>query len=451
MAQLDARSTIRPRQPRRVREGMAGVSAVALALAGGKWGARLGIPPIFPIDVLLLFAFVHAVAGAAVLGTLRPQANAHRSWPGYTVTALLVYVTLRFAMGPDHSLTAIRDYAPYAYAIIAFLSARAYYVSGHTNRERTARLLNVALLCHLAWVAFATVLPTVAQHGPVIDDSQNLRIFQVRLDSDGLLVGLTGALYFVRYLRHGGKWRLLIALGSFGLVLSLASRAALLGTVVATLLSLGIFSAGTARTGVAQKRWSAVLAVLPAFIVLSAAALPMTTAGSKLLAGIGLIEATSPVETGGIGSQQARIGTWGRIERHVSGSGNQMTGVGFGPNFMLDSGASVVLLHSENEAVRSPHNFLVGTYARLGAIGLSLVLALTTGIVAAIYRVRRRAADDDLLLICCLIPPAVFVTAAFGVVLEAPFGAVPFFWASGVLLTHPARQESSPTLTALRP
>jgi hypothetical protein len=57
------------------------------------------------------------------------------------------------------------------------------------------------------------------------------------------------------------------------------------------------------------------------------------------------------------------------------------------------------------------------------------------------------AGGDDLVLLAVVVPPMILVEACFGVVLEAPFGAIPFFWFLGILLVRPVRRREPPVAT----
>jgi hypothetical protein len=48
-----------------------------------------------------------------------------------------------------------------------------------------------------------------------------------------------------------------------------------------------------------------------------------------------------------------------------------------------------------------------------------------------------KLADEPLLFIAAAVPTSLLVPATFGVILESPFGAVPFFWCVGLLLAWP--------------
>jgi hypothetical protein len=422
--------------PARRDPALAGTAAVVLSVAAGKWGSYLGLPPIYPIDVLL------ALAGAALLLAMagpcrsRPAATAAaRGWPG-PAAVLLAYALVRFGGGPDHSLVAVRDFAPYGYLLVAFLAAYSYRRSTPAGRARTARLLDAALLFHLAWVLVAVLLPGVVARAPVLDASQGLRLFEVRQSTDATIVGVTAALYLLRFLRAGRPRHLAVAVVGLAVVLVTPARAALLGTGAGVAVAMVCFYAAPART-VAGRRKLLLTGVLPALAVAVALVLPLTTVGSKLLAGFGLAPVRSDVDQFGIGTIRGRNLAWQLVEQYVAGSGSRRFGVGFGPDFLGESGARLPL--GGFDALRSPHNYFIGTYARLGLVGLGLLVLLLLAAGRAALGCVRMTAAEPVLLFALVFPVALGVCGAFGVELESPFGAVPFFWCLGILLSRPRR------------
>jgi hypothetical protein len=108
-------------------------------------------------------------------------------------------------------------------------------------------------------------------------------------------------------------------------------------------------------------------------------------------------------------------------------------GVGFGRDFIRESGSRPALEGSIYQNVRSPHNYLVGTFARLGVVG-SLLAALVIGLGCSLaLTALRRPSSPSVLVLAALVAIAVPIVAMLGVVLESPFGALPYFWAVGEL------------------
>ena len=139
----------------------------------------------------------------------------------------------------------------------------------------------------------------------------------------------------------------------------------------------------------------------------------------------------------GVGTFRARKEAWGAALDWIvdGGADRTLLGVGFGPHYLQLSGADVLLLGPfADPAVRAIHNFAINTWARLGAVGLLLTIAIALLAVAAATRLcSRSVTPPGLDLLAAMLVIAIPVTALFGVVLEGPFGAIPYFWAVGYL------------------
>lgn len=424
---------------RRDRAALAGTLAVAAMLGAGKWGAHLQIGPVYLGDALLALALTSVVVDNAVLGRRPTTSAAQRTWPGFTLLAFLGWAAIIFVSGTQYDMLAFRDFAPYAYAFVAIVSASAFARSTWVNRARTVHIIEWALLFHLSWV-----LPARLIQGVVPSGGSGEELFALRFDTNGTVLGITACLFLMRFLKHGGLSRVAVFVLSTALVASTTSRAALIATGIGLLLTFAfyLYSAG----GEARRKMGT-LAALPLLLTLVAVTLPTTTAGSKLLVTVGLATPTNQIQAGGLGSADARSNAWQLVNEYTDEVA-PMTGVGFGPNFMVNSGASLALIHSTDPAVRSPHNWFVGTYARLGAIGLALTIGLLVVLLRELWRSRKVAAQEELVFLAALMVPMTLAAATVGVVLEAPFGAIPFFWAAGILLSRPNSAGGLPTSTA---
>jgi O-antigen ligase len=263
-----------------------------------------------------------------------------------------------------------------------------------------------------------------------------IHIFHLRTDADGAILGITAALALVRWSRGLGIRNLLVALISWGLILPLTSRAALLGAVSAAVLAAVVIQAQRNEQGGKANR-QLIVVLLPVAILIIAAILPQTTVGSRLVTSFGSPE--SSVGLSGAGTTQARQDAWGTLAEYtLSEPVRALAGVGFGPDFMIDSGAGTELLGRgadlEESGVRSPHNYYLGTMARLGLVGVVLVIAISMSAIALAWRHRSVMARDDLVATAGFIVVGMVAPAAFGVLLESPFGAVPYFWSLGLLM-----------------
>jgi hypothetical protein len=422
------------------RRALAGVAAVVLGISTGKWGAYLGAPPLFSTDFLLGLAVAGVFIGWALGGAGRPTGAAVRGWPGVVCCLFLGYGCVRFLFGADHSLTAVRDFAPYGYSAIAFVSALSYHRSSAADRARTGQFIQWALLFHLGWVLVIKAVPAIVDVMPVVDTAQNLRLFSLRAATDSTVVGVTAAVFLIRFLRGGRIRDLWVVAASVFVVVTTTARSALLGTAAALALALWLYYCGTDRDTEGFRRRLMLAGAVPALLLLVGVVVPHTAAGEKMLVGFGFIDARTSADMSAIGTARARTDAWSLVLAYVDDNDRTILGFGFGPDFLTDSGARMKL--GNGELLRSPHNYVVGTYARLGLIGVLLLTLLLAVAVREILRMRRHAATDVLLSFVVIFPLAFFISAVFGVELETPFGAVPFFWCLGIILSRP----SSPRL-----
>jgi hypothetical protein len=89
---------------------------------------------------------------------------------------------------------------------------------------------------------------------------------------------------------------------------------------------------------------------------------------------------------------------------------------------------------------------LLNYYARLGLVGLGLFLALVVSLVRAAWHLVITTRPRTVDLAQVLITATLLLASLVGVILESPFGAVPFFWALGQLVsTWLSDRGSEPT------
>lgn len=410
---------------------------VAYILATSRWGSQFGVPPLYICDALLALTAAHYLTQG---WTDQPTPPAQRDGPGIVAVLLLAYAVVHLAASAPLDLTTLRDAVPYLYVLVAFLAAASYRTSTPEQRRGTLRLFNYALLFHLAWVSVARFIPSLNTQVAVEADTPAVALFRIRTDFDSAVIGITVAWYLLRLMRGDLQSRVVgwaVVLGGAALVLSLNSRAGLIAMCLCVILVLLFFLWGPFESS----RLLMVLGVAPLALVVVVALLPLTPAGAKLVGGFGLTQEAS-AQPLGVGTQQARAESWAQVVDYTQADpGREVVGVGFGENFMTDSGAIVPLVGYYADDVRSPHNWFVGTFARLGWIGVGLIALLLGTLFGQVRRLRRRIATDDLAALAALSLTALIVAATLGVIMESPFGAIPFFWFAGVLLCKPTLDE----------
>ena len=261
----------------------------------------------------------------------------------------------------------------------------------------------------------------------------DVTLFEVRSDVDGIGVALLACLLLHRLLTGaGGRWSLAGLVLSVVLVVLLASRAALL----AALLGLALVLVVSKREGLSRDATRGLLLAVLTGLVLVASGAASAPAGSSL---------DRALNTAGSGSAsgtvEARGKAWSSVTTYVEATPSRtLLGVGFGPHYVLDSGAYRFLSGATD--VRAPHNWWLNVWARTGLVGLILFTSFYISVLTRLARavaVARGPATRSACLLVVLLP----VAATFGVVLEAPFAVVPFWWACGVVTSLSRTGESS--------
>lgn len=407
-----------------------GVFAVAMLLFGTRWISYLGHEPFFLTDALLLAAAVGVILAGWPHGSA--WARGLSPWLILATTWALV----RFATGPDHSMSALRDYAPFLYIGVGLIAGSATAFIGAVGIFRTGRILEYAVYGHGLWNALSAVFPTLPEALPLISRDQQLWVFTIRSDIDSAVSGIAAALC-VRIVVFGRGWR--PPLAAAGLVVFASaiflngSRAGLLGAsaLVALVLLRSITAADVPRSRVLF-----VLGALPYVATLAVAQIAATGIGDRILGTFGM--ASSERSMGAAGTAQARMKAWEAIVSWFLSTNERIhLGAGFGINFMSASGADYKLVGTREVGQtipRSPHNFWLTLLARLGlwyALLIALIIIVSICLGGWMWW---RCSHSTLLLIVFGISLTVPITSSLGVVLESPFGAVPFWWAVGVIL-----------------
>jgi hypothetical protein len=419
---------------------VAGTAAVALMLFGTRWSAYLGFPPLFLTDVLIALALVHFI--------LSPQTKAGPA-DGFQPRILLLgavfgWALIRFILGWRFDALALRDAVPYLYAILGIVAGSATARTSSAGRQRTAQVLIWALGLHAAWVALSTVFPAVPESLPVVSATQELHVFTTRTDVDTAFNGVFAAWLLTRVMISAKPiWPLVGFLATWVIILQTTSRAGVLAA--ATVTFLGFISVQKAGADRADRR-KITVAIAPLILVAMLWALPQTTVGERFEGTFGASQ--SEAAMGAAGTARARDGAWTAIWRYVQADEvRYWFGVGFGPDLMGDSNAGLALIGTDESGEtmpRSPHNYWVGTVGRLGVVGLLLIGLLAAVVLLRAWRqVSRPVVGDNLGLVSALVAVSVLPVATLGVVLESPFGAVPFFWAAGVLFSYPSQVDAA--------
>lgn len=411
------------------RRAVGGVLPVGLLLLGTRWSGYLGLRSLYLTDVLLI------ASALVALGRNRLRIR----WSNGTIilAACAMFFSVRFLLGLRFGFVPLRDGAPYLYVAIAFISMYGARASTIRSRSWTARILRCCLGIHAAWVALVLAAPSLPLHLPSLDSTGTVHILSLRPDIDTALVGVFAALQLCRLACSLGKrsFILLTLVLSFWDLIRSSSRAgtvAALAAIALVIVAIGV-SRQMSRTVKGVMGATVVIVIMVAF-----AYLPGTNIGQRLGGSFGPAQASKlGAAAGATGTTRARLAAWGALSDYIDRKPSRLLfGVGFGPDFMRDSGALSLLVGPgsyDNSTPRSPHNYWLGTLARLGLIGLVLVAAVVWRSLTSIARRWRYLLGDQLWLLSALLVIVLLISASVGVVLESPFGAVPFWWAIGII------------------
>jgi hypothetical protein len=409
-----------------------GAYALALyLLATTRWGSGISLtggPPYISDLALLVLLTRHFLAGS--LRSVHTRASdALDPWTRTLTLALILLILVHLISG-SISQNALRDAAPYFYVIVILLVP----LSTAQTRYTVSRALTCALVLHALWVTCDLLDPSLPGSLPV--GATGVHILALRPDIDTLVCGLLSALSLHRLLTERHMLiNFVFTIWGGALVLALYDRAGLVAFVVQ--LTMVLMLAPARRRIVYARSNLPLIVVITTTIGLGfVVAASQSTPVQRVIETIEGSSATTNIR-GALGTARARSRSWSTLTRYLEAKPiRDIGGVGFGPDFLRESGAEELLLGTgaTKEEVRSPHNYLLNTWARLGLIGLAIVVALLCSGVRLAYIVARHGHDiGDVDVLAILVVGSIPVIAFVGVVLESPFGAIPYFWAVGHL------------------
>lgn len=415
-----------------------GSITVGYLLALGRGGSYIGISGIlFLTDILV------AAAVAKLLLTPRGR-ESERNRLGLLLAMLLFWSSLHMLSGPARSITGLRDAVPYGYFILTWVSFRGVRGGSPQDFARTARFLEICLLIHLSWSIVGLADPSILQRTPLLASSPEIHLLTERSDFDSACNATLAGLYLRRMIvGSAGPLRRMVALVAIATVAFAHARS---GLIALAILSVLLIFRLLSNKGLASKRKLAVSAVLLIALPIAVGSLPFTLAGQRLLSGFG-VATTSGVHLSAAensqGTSTARSNAWRVTFDYSTVSYARFTlGVGFGTNYLLDSGALFELVGpTDDTSTRAPHDYYLDVLLRLGLVGLTLVGLLHFLGWRSAVRLLRSKNQSDIVLLAIGLVVTLPIVAALGVVLESPFGAVPFAWALGAVAALDAKEE----------
>lgn len=415
-------------------------AVVTLATAAGyilfnRSFAELNVPlrtvPLYIGELVLLLGLAWVIRRPLDRAAMRrhPFFLALAAWMTFSAVRLL-------AGGLEYGMDAIRDAAVWYYGLYALVGYGLWTV---LSRAAWSRYFVVVFGAQTAITAYVIVMGPFSLPIPGAGDDP------ARVDrADVMALNLLGgATFFLLALRAASRRGLWLGLGilNLSLVPLLQVRAASMAAL-AVLAVLGF-----------QRRWGT-LATIVAVPILLLGTLAVTDVQMSAVRGeisaravldrqlsvIPLLLGGEAADDSGVARQASntaewRLAWWGALMDEVTSSPRTLlVGLGFGP----DLAAIGEIQQSTARPVRSPHNIAMTLLGRTGVLGLGLWLALHAvwlrtllrGARDTSRRVEPAAADWVLWLLAYAV--ATLVVATFGVVLEGPYGAIPYFLVLGM-------------------
>lgn len=409
---------------------------ILIPIAGSRWATYIGVGPIYICDVLLVLSYFRYLSTRRKLKTPTP---APFSW-----IVFVVYLAIRVAfslpqLGAFGPLDLLRDSVPFAYSV-ALLFGQNVANSETRVRDYVAKALYFGLSFHIWWASIALLSHSVGFQ--VAQDLFQAPIMQVRPDFDTAIsaVGIAVSLRRVMVVgpRLGRIATILLGLASLVTVQTRAGLIAFIAMLALVLIALA------SQSNISNVRRVTLVLLGTAGGTLAIIGLASTVSGMRLLTTFLGQPATDDNTIGAIGTSRARSLVWeGVLDWMGANPVRQLFGSGFGNNFLVETDTLSFLEGTTYSGVRSPHNYFIGVYARMGLIGLILVMVLVAAAFVALVKLLPKLFEDELLFTASILFVTLLVVGTLGVVLEAPFGALPFYWAGGVILGTMSRLKWS--------
>jgi hypothetical protein len=391
----------------------------------------LGPLPVYVGEILLLvslpWVLAHGIQDQRLVH--HPMVLALAAWVAYGAGRLL-------AGGLDYGVDALRDSAIWYYGLFTIVG---YVLWRTVRRSAWIWFLVPVFLIQAVVTAIATFTGALSLPLPGYDLSTAPTVDRADVMAVNLIGGATFFLLALRTARLQAL-RVLIAMLQLGLVPLLQVRAATMG-VIAVLAMLGV-----------QRRWSTLAAIVAVPVVglfLLAAVNPDVhslrgdltpkSVVDRQLSTIPLVFEGGATNADPLTDTAAwRVYWWNALyAQTTSTTTSTLFGLGFGPNLIDYVGYNQA---NPNTPLRSPHNVLMTVFSRTGIVGLVLWLSFLAIWLRSVWvglRAGRRRGDQvrvDWLLWMVTYAVVIFVAALFGVVLEGPYGAIPFYLIVGMAL-----------------
>jgi O-antigen ligase len=329
----------------------------------------------------------------------------------------------------------IRDVAPYGYFIYLFPLRKLWTNIDRGQKKKIEKWLIKAFVFHFIWTSLAFFFPFILSYLPYINQSQGIKLFTIRPDFDAALMAITAYLAVMKFITTNNFINISIVLVCSIFIISQGSRSSFITFAVISI----VFIIGKIR-----KSTSAEKSIITFLLSMIAIALMLnivsdTKVGRKFISIVSVFSEQngSSNNADGFGTANARIKSWNIVLSYMDADpAKQIFGVGFGPDFMTDSGALRALVASEEGSralPRQPHNYALNTYARLGILGFTLYFLVFISLLRKSFENLDKN-DIDVMVLASLMFIALVPISLLGVVSESPFGAISMIFSLSVVL-----------------
>lgn len=397
------------------------ITAVSLSLFGGRWISYIGLPNynLFLLDFLYFFG---------VVGIMLFQKRSFTTKSTILVTLLLtLFISFQLSRNLDYPLvTRLRDLVPFLYLLTTAVIIKKFPT---TAWIRTIRLVRFATVFGAIWTDLVMVGILKEFSAPL--QFSGVPIFSARWDHSGISICI-GLLLWGSFPRAKLTENVPVRLFLLISILLQYSRASYVGLFFA--LTSVYFATKWKRKINSDQKARFLKACLVLFIIgiptltLLAPIIPQNSALSR----IGIENIFSPIkliqDARDSGTANARIEAQKLLTNWLYQNGLEFLGAGPGREMVLESNAYKFLSGARD--VRSPHSWFYGNFGRFGFLGLILWhLVCFFYLRAQKYRLPIFDFPKNILMV-------IYVIALFGVVMESPFGMLPFsfFLGGGKLL-----------------
>lgn len=421
-------------------------SLILIGLLAGYIIGNRGFAQLMPAPNLPLLpaeAGLALLVGLQFLERIRGGESRRLHLVDWLIGAWIIFGLARMLFDArTFGILAVRDFAMVYYAVFFYLTANIV----HRDPDRLRGLvgtLRIATLVMALVFGFTQIWPNVLESHLTL---RGVPLISYKADLVGVFAAIGAVLHFIRF-EQAGRWRSIsFSLILVAVVISTNNRAALLALMVG---AGALLLAG---------RWRMIMLLGTGAVVATVLLVAIASWRGDSWRDTPLVEAyermASLVDPRGTGSYEGeqtsnkgdnnrfRLVWWTEVI-HETRDVSPVFGLGFGYDLAANFQRTYYGLQAEDFTARSPHSILVTVFARMGMVGLVILLGILGQMTSWVLRSSRANQLESLSPV--LAAAMVFTSACFGVVMEGPMGAVVFWVMLGAAAGNLTAQSSPPT------